>query len=195
MADSPVVTVFQDRQLLILDKPHGVDSQELYKQLRDEHAYLGMHHRLDQPASGLLLFTLDQRVNAAIAAAFRNHTIARTYRAVLMGEATDDVWQWPLEGQAAQTTVAVLSVDNGMSAVECTLATGRTHQIRKHAAMAGVPVAGDRRYAQEAGRAWPRLALHACRLAFTHPKSGRDIVCESEIPADLSQLWGLAASS
>jgi 23S rRNA-/tRNA-specific pseudouridylate synthase len=69
------------------------------------------------------------------------------------------------------------------------------HQIRRHAAMAGVPVLGDLRYGGAAKKLWPRLALHARRLALAHPVSGASLVVESPIPADLAELWEAISGS
>ena len=76
-----------------------------------------------------------------------------------------------------------------MSVVECGLETGRTHQIRRHAAGAGTPVVGDRRHGGAAGRLWPRLALHAVQLRLSHPMSDDPLVVDSPIPADLVELF------
>ena len=167
---------------------------DVFSELSKRFPYVGLHHRLDQAASGLVLLTLDPSVNAAIARGFREHTIERTYLAVLVGSVDDTVWDRPVEGKAARTHVHVVGRGAGLSAVELRLETGRTHQIRQHAAMAGRPIAGDRRYGGEAGRRWPRLALHACRLAFIHPKAGAKITVESPIPSELSPLWGEAGA-
>ncbi len=190
---------YEDRWLLVVDKPSGLPTQRtrdgepgLYDLLRAAHPYLGLHHRLDRPASGLVLFTRHRDANAAVAAGFRDRRIARHYAAVLAGTTTGGTWDRPLDGQPARTEVTVLGGANGMAAVTCRLHTGRTHQIRRHAALAGTPIAGDRRHGGEASRAWPRLALHARRLALDHPVTGERIDLESPLPEDLQALWALA---
>ena len=75
-----------------------------------------------------------------------------------------------------------------MSLLEVDLKTGRTHQIRRHAVQSGHPVVGDRRHGGAAGRLWPRLALHAARLALGHPATGEPLVIESPLPSDLTGL-------
>lgn len=194
---SGAVERYRDRWLLVLDKPAGVPTQRtregepgLYEGI--EAPYVGLHHRLDRPASGLVLFTLDASVNAAVAAAFREHRVERLYAAVLVGEQPSTRWDRPLEGKPARTDLELLAMANGMSAVTCRLHTGRTHQIRQHAALAGRPVAGDRRYGGESAAAWPRLALHARRLALRHPVTREPLVVESPLPDDLTPLWHLA---
>ena len=81
------------------------------------------------------------------------------------------------------------------SIVECRLETGRTHQIRRHAADAGHPVIGDRRHGGAAGKLWPRLALHAWRLAFPHPRTGEVVDLQVALPADVSPLFVRAGLS
>lgn len=194
--------VWRDRWLLVVDKPVGMPTQgapgaadDLHSFLARKEPYVGLHHRLDQPASGLVLLTLDRDVNEAIARAFRSHSIARTYRAVLEGHAVEGAWERPVDGQAARTDVTVVGRGGGMTAVECTLHTGRTHQIRVHAALAGRPIIGDRRYGGDAGRRWPRLALHAWKLAFEHPISGAPVALTAPIPDDLRDLWKQAGGA
>jgi 23S rRNA-/tRNA-specific pseudouridylate synthase len=81
--------------------------------------------------------------------------------------------------------VEVLGVARGRSAVRLRLETGRKHQIRVHAALAGAPVLGDRRYGDEAARAFPRLALHASELALAHPTTGERLTVTAPTPPDL----------
>jgi 23S rRNA pseudouridine1911/1915/1917 synthase len=85
--------------------------------------------------------------------------------------------------------------------IECRLLTGRTHQIRVHLAHAGHPLIGDPVYGARAGRpaarlgpagaaiaAFPRQALHARLLGFTHPATGEKLTFESPLPADMKEL-------
>ncbi len=197
MSDFP--EVYRDAWLLVVDKASGVPTQpapgaanDVYSQLCRRERYVGLHHRLDQAASGLVLLTLDERVNAPIAEAFRSHAIERTYAAVLVGSATTGIWDRPIDGKSARTQVDLVGRGEGLSAVRLRLETGRTHQIRQHAAFAGRPIAGDRKYGGDAGRRWSRLALHAERLAFTHPVSGERVEVIAPIPVDLSALWARA---
>jgi len=78
--------------------------------------------------------------------------------------------------------------------IECRLLTGRTHQIRVHLAERGHPVVGDPVYAGRAGRtgakpvSFPRQALHARHLGFSHPASGEQVAFDSDLPADMAEL-------
>ncbi len=191
--------VYRDRWLLVVDKPSGLPTQptrtgepNLYDQLAAREPYVGLHHRLDRPASGLVLLTLDASVNEAIATGFRTHAITRDYRAILWGEAPPSRWTWPIDGLPAATTLEVEARGSGFTAARLRLETGRTHQIRRHAAHAGHPVVGDRRYGGEAGDAWPRLALHAAALHLAHPITGETLRVDAPLPDDLAPLWRLA---
>ena len=77
-------------------------------------------------------------------------------------------------------------------AARFTLQTGRTHQIRQHAAMAGVPIVGDRRYGGDAGTWLERLALHAGRLRLTHPATGDVMTWTAPLPPPLDSAWAAA---
>ena len=189
---------FQDEALVVVNKPCGLPSQatkegnrtHLYGHLASKFPYVGLHHRLDTPASGLVLFTLRKRFNKAIAEAFRTHSIGRIYQVVVVGHPGESgTWDAPIGDKTARTHFKTLCSAQGMSLIEASLETGRTHQIRVHAAEAGHPIVGDRRHGGSAGGLWPRLALHAAQLKFDHPASGEAITVSAPIPADLQGLW------
>lgn len=196
-----LVERFRDRWLLVVDKPSGLPSQptrsghaqHLYGILQATEAYVGLHHRLDTPASGLVLLTVDRSANKAIAEGFRTGQIHRHYQVVVVGDPGDaGEWTTELDGQAARTRFRRISSAGGMSVLECRLDTGRTHQIRRHAATAGTPVVGDRRHGGAAGRLWPRLALHAAALELAHPITGETLRVDSPLPPDLTGLFAPA---
>ena len=195
-----LVLRYRDEFIAVADKPHGLPAQStreaerahLFGMLQGQFPYVGLHHRLDTPASGLMLFTLDKRVNPAIARGFQTRTIERRYHAVVAGDpGADGVWSAPIDGKSATTRFARLAQASGMSLLEATLQTGRTHQIRIHASTGGHPILGDRRHGGAAGRLWPRLALHAWSLRFTHPMTGEAIAVTSPTPPDLAGLWAM----
>jgi 23S rRNA pseudouridine1911/1915/1917 synthase len=189
---------YQDPCLIIVDKPAGLPAQadreghrtHVYGMLAGRHPYVGLHHRLDTPASGLLLLTLQRGVNPAIAEAFQHNLIRRTYMVVVLGDPGEQgEWSSPIDGDTAHSRFRRLSAAGGMSLLLVRLSTGRTHQIRRHAAEAGHPIIGDRRYGGAAGRAWTRLALHAWALDLRHPLSGEELHVEAPVPADLRPLF------
>jgi len=92
-------------------------------------------------------------------------------------------------GKPARTDVERIATDDTLSALRCTLHTGRTHQIRVHLASRGLPLVGDRLYGGRPAEGIVRQALHAAELAFAHPLSGRPLAFASALPADLAPAW------
>jgi 23S rRNA pseudouridine1911/1915/1917 synthase len=171
----------------------------------------GIVHRLDKGTSGLLVVAKDEPTREALKALFARHAIERAYVALVVGRAEDATidtlhGRHPTDrlrfttrvasGKRAVTRVRVLTRLAGATLVECTLETGRTHQIRVHLAeRMGTPVLGDPLYgkppADPALRALSeRLghqALHARLLGFVHPATGRAVRWESPLPADFER--------
>lgn len=194
----PLPERYRDEVLVVVDKPSGLPSQagreggarNVYGILSATEPYVGLHHRLDTPASGLLLLTLSRGVNPAVAALFAERSVERRYLMAVVGDpGRQGRWDAPLDGKPAATQWRRLGHADGLSLVEARLITGRTHQLRRHAADAGYPLLGDRRHGGAAGRLWPRLALHAWRLRFPHPKTGAEVRVQSDPPDDLAPLF------
>ncbi len=193
---APLVPVYRDDWVLVVDKPSGLASQaprgggdNLVDRLRATEPYVALHHRLDTPASGLMALAIHRRANAGLAHAFRERTAERRYLVVVLGAPGDaGDWAEPIQGRQALTSWRTLAQGAGMSVLEARLHSGRTHQIRRHAAGAGHPVIGDRRHGGAAGRGWRRLALHAWRLHLPHPVQPRSLSCEAPPGPDLLPL-------
>lgn len=190
---------WEDPWLLVVDKPAGLPTQaargggpNLFDTLREGRPYVGLHHRLDTPVSGLVLFTLDPAVNPAVAEAFRTHAIVRTYLAVAVGEVAPGRWERPVDGQPARTGVEVVGRGSGLTALRLRPETGRFHQLRIHAALNGTPLLGDRRHGGGAARGAPRLLLHAAGLAWAHPVTGERCAVDSPWPAAVAAWWARA---
>lgn len=168
----------------------------------------GVVHRLDIGTSGVMVFAKTQRSYRALREAFESHTAVRkTYLAVLHGtpktkhgrlENTIGRKPWDAkrmavdapEGKRAVTEWTVLAKKSGVSLVEFVIETGRTHQIRVHAAHLGCPIVGDELYGDAAKdrrlRVKPsRVLLHAVEIAFPHPASGRMVAFAAEPPPDI----------
>src|SRR4029077_16908107 len=99
------------------------------------------------------------------------------------------------DGKRAVTHIAVREQFDGFTLVECRLETGRTHQVRIHLGEAGTPLCGERVYdrpihGQPVGdrSQAPRLALHAARLGFEHPATGKRLTWDSPLPEDLAEF-------
>ena len=176
----------------------------------------GIVHRLDRDTSGVLVACKDDRIRSRLAMQFERREVRKTYLALVEGEPPLDggvlhyaIGRHPKErkkmavrreGKAAETTFEVLERFERFSWLRFSPRTGRTHQIRVHAAAMGHPVVADLRYgkrtrltladvtgkpADEATVLLARQALHAARLEFTHPRSGERMAVEAPLPPDL----------
>jgi 23S rRNA pseudouridine1911/1915/1917 synthase len=167
----------------------------------------GVVHRLDKDTSGVMVVARTMQARDALGHQFRAHTIERAYEAIVIGEAENRTFdtlhgRHPRSrlrfttrvpaGKRAVTHVRVMARLYGSTHVECTLETGRTHQIRVHLAESGTPVLGDAVYAKPArdarvraaGERLGRQALHARVLGFNHPRTGQRVHFESPLPPD-----------
>lgn len=207
--DEPRV-IFEDDWLVVVDKPCGLLSvpgrsgllrDSVQTRLRQRYPSATgplLVHRLDLDASGLLLAAKDSTTHAILQAQFARREIDKRYLAWLDGSVTgergvielalrvdvDDRPRQihdPIHGKPALTEWQVLERANARTKVALCPRTGRTHQLRVHAAHAlglAAPIAGDRLYGTEG----PRLLLHAETLTFTHPHTGRRITLERPAP-------------
>ena len=160
----------------------------------------GIVHRIDRDTSGLIIAAKNDRAHLALAAQLQDHSLARTYEAVAVGNLREDsgtvdapIGRHPVDrkkmavdrknGREAITHWTVLARYPGYTHVECRLETGRTHQIRVHLASIGHPLLGDTVYG--AKKLVPGLAgqcLHARRLRFVHPATGETVELECPLP-------------
>ena len=164
----------------------------------------GIVHRLDKDTSGLLVVAKSDAAHRALAAQFKAHTAQRTYLAVVRGRVRSDkgtvrapLGRHPVRrkriavvpaGRAAVTHYTVLERFRDATLLACRLETGRTHQIRVHLAHAGYPVIGDPVYGRARAPEIARQALHAARLEFEHPRTGRRVTCSAPVPDDMARL-------
>jgi 23S rRNA pseudouridine1911/1915/1917 synthase len=195
----PFAVVFEDDDVVVVDKPAGLvtaptpesDRGNLLDLLARRGTPIWLVHRIDLMTSGLLVFAKTPAANKALGARFAQHDVEREYRAVVAGlvpgETTIDR---PIAGRRAVTHVTVAERFADATLVAARLETGRTHQIRIHLAGLGHPVLGDDQHGGEVARAFrpqpPRLALHAARLGFVHPRTGERLSFESPLPDELA---------
>ncbi|MEA2162386.1 MAG: rRNA synthase [Thermoanaerobaculia bacterium] len=187
--DVPEISVIRETSdWIAVDKPAGMATQptrdrrvrSLEELLRLRYQTIWLVHRLDTPTSGVVLFARTQSAAAELSALFAEGSIRKTYLALIEKVLTDEqIIDSPVQGKDARTTVRPLRNDGSATLIEAVIETGRTHQIRIHAASIGHPVVGDRRYGT-GGRA-ARLMLHAWKLE--HPKVG---TLEAPVPTSFS---------
>ena len=161
-------------------------------------------HRLDREASGLLVFAKSETTKFYLQDQFKEHSAGRSYMAVterrmvkdeftlksyLAENAIHRCYSTPdqARGKLAITHVKVLKRSSGRTLVEVRLETGRKHQIRVHLSEQGHPIVGDRDYGSRTNPI-QRLALHAVKLAFKHPVTGKVMEFYSPLPAPFSTL-------
>ncbi len=213
------LVLHEDSDLLVLNKPSGLavhggsgislGAIELLRATRGPHSKLELVHRLDRDTSGCLLIAKRPAALRALHTQFREGTIDKRYHALLIGSwsgrgRTVDAPLLTDERRGGERHVRIdpagkesithfVPLERFPDAVlaEIHLATGRTHQIRVHAASIGHPVAGDERYGRSAdpivaGQGLKRLFLHARRLVFSHPGSGEAITVEAPLGDDLT---------
>jgi RluA family pseudouridine synthase len=196
--DEPEIAVIRETDdWIAADKPAGMPTQpardraqrSLEELLRLRYHAIWLVHRLDTPTSGIVLFARSQTAAAELSALFAQSAIRKTYVAIVEGMMTDEqVVDAAVQGKEARTTFRPLRNDGVSTLVEVVIDTGRTHQIRIHAASINHPVAGDRRYGS--GTRAKRLMLHAWKLE--HPRLG---VLEAPLPTSFSLLNALPASA
>lgn len=176
----------------------------------------GIVHRLDKDTSGLMVVARTVESHTALVRAIEAREVEREYEAVCLGVMTGggtveaSIGRHPVDrvrmairedGREAVTHYRVLRRFRGHTHVRLKLETGRTHQIRVHLAHIGHPLAGDPLYGgrrqltagaspalRDALARFRRQALHAARLSFDHPVTGRAIDVESPLPDDFEAL-------
>jgi len=175
----------------------------------------GIVHRIDKDTSGLMVAAKTDRAHEGLAKQFADHSIDRRYLAIAAHRiaTSNGVVDAPLARSSLnRKKVAIVPVGKGKRAVthwrklrdlrdaalvECKLETGRTHQVRVHMASIGHPLLGDPVYGRtkQAHRKdletlnFRRQALHAAVLGFIHPITREALSFESEMPADMQELF------
>jgi len=190
--------LYEDETLLLVNKPAGLlsvpgkeESDSVFlrvKKMRPEASGPMIVHRLDMSTSGLLLLAKNEETYKILQSQFLTRSVKKRYEALLEGEVRGEsgVIDLPLRvdlddrprqmvcyehGKAARTEWQLMARKHGRTRIHFFPITGRTHQLRVHAAHPqglNTPIVGDELY----GHAGARLCLHAAELSFTHPQSG-----------------------
>ena len=160
----------------------------------------GIVHRIDKDTSGLLIVAKNDKAHASLAEQIKAHSFTREYEAVVFGNLKTDegtvdapIGRNPNDrkkmcvternSKHAVTHYRVLSRYKGYTHIRCILETGRTHQIRVHMAYLGHPVAGDQVYGVKGEKLnFSGQCLHAKKIGFIHPKSGKYMEFDSVLP-------------
>ena len=210
--------VYEDEDLLVINKPKGLvvhpaaghqddtlvngllyalgdDLSGINGELRP-----GIVHRIDKDTSGLLAVAKNDLAHAMLASQLKDHTMARTYEAIVCGSFREDsgtvdapIGRHPSDrkkmcvtqrnSKPAVTHWEVVKRYRGYTHIRCKLETGRTHQIRVHMAHIGHPILGDLVYGHKrAELGQDSQCLHAGALCFQHPRDGRPVMVFAELP-------------
>jgi 23S rRNA pseudouridine1911/1915/1917 synthase len=216
---APLEPLFEDEHLLVIHKPAGVLTSTTprekrptalamvtrYLESNDPRARVGLIHRLDRDASGLLVFSKNEPAYESLKRQFFEHTVRREYVAItravptpLEGRIESSLVEQPDgsvrstlklgKGQHAVTEYKTIARAKGQAALWVKLHTGRKHQIRAHLTERGVSIMGDPMYGPR-DRA-PRLMLANVILEFQHPATGKTLHYEIPIPAQFPLVGG-----
>jgi 23S rRNA pseudouridine1911/1915/1917 synthase len=178
----------------------------------------GIVHRLDKDTSGCLVVAKNDEAHLALSAQFASRKVQKTYHAIVCGEMARDrgeiraaIARHPShrkcmtvdeeDGREAHTSYSVLQRLRGATLAEALLHTGRTHQIRVHFKFLGHPLLGDATYGHRQNQKLeeitkfhaPRQMLHAFRLSFIHPRSGKRVAFEAPRPEDFTDALAALA--
>ena len=214
----PLDIVYEDEDLLVINKPKGLvvhpaaghqddtlvngllyamgdDLSGINGELRP-----GIVHRIDKDTSGLLAVAKNDLAHAVLASQLKDHTMARTYEAIVCGSFKEDsgtvdapIGRHPSDrkkmtvtqrnSKHAVTHWEVVARYRGYTHIRCKLETGRTHQIRVHMAHIGHPILGDTVYGhKKAELGQDSQCLHAGALCFRHPRDGRPVMVFAPLP-------------
>jgi 23S rRNA pseudouridine1911/1915/1917 synthase len=187
-------------------QPERLDSSSLNPQsaIQNPQPFVrpGLAHRLDRATSGLMVVAKTQRALSQLSQHFHRRLIEKRYLAVVHGSVEADAvtidapighepeaqpkWSAMEGGKPAETRLRVLERRGGLTLVELEPVTGRTNQLRIHCSHIGHPVVGDEWYAPPG---FPRLCLHAAKLAFHHPSSNEWMQFNSTLPAVIAEAF------
>lgn len=177
--------------IILANPPKGFDPQT---------PRAGLVHRLDRETSGVMIVAKTPEFQSEMVALFANREVHKTYHSIACGEIPDDKGTIDVPigrvaggkikaseiGREAITDYKVLERKNGFTYIELYPRTGRTNQLRVHLNWLGYPVLGDWLYK---GATAPRLMLHARKIEFNHPLTGKKLQFEAPVPDDFMAAW------
>jgi 23S rRNA pseudouridine1911/1915/1917 synthase len=201
-----LVEIFEDDDILIINKAVGFDAQKdieavrLFKKL----PYLQCTHRLDKRVSGLLLLTKNEKALTHINTEFAEHKVVKKYKAIVASKPVADaatLTHWILKDHIKQKAKAyiqeiknskksilsysILQASEKYFMLDLELLTGRFHQIRSQLAAIKSPIVGDVKYGYKRTTTDGSIFLQSYCLQFTHPASKKEIRFEIPVP----EIW------
>lgn len=210
--------IYEDEDIVVINKPKGIvvhptkrhqngtlsNGVLYYFKEKNENSIVRLVNRLDMDTSGLVLIAKNAYSHMALSRDMQKDDFVKSYLAIVHGNLKEKsgVIDKPIyrvgegtlrrvideRGQRSVTRFKVVESYEDADLVELTLETGRTHQIRVHLSSIGHPIYGDSLYGKEENEYIDRQALHAYKLQIPHPKDGRILKLESDLPDDMKNL-------
>ncbi|MBK5934683.1 ribosomal large subunit pseudouridine synthase A [Rhodovulum imhoffii] len=206
--DTPLQILYQDHEILIVDKPSGLLSVPgrgahladcLLSRVRAAFPEALLVHRLDRDTSGVIVFALTPPAQRHLGLQFEKRQVKKIYVAHVQGRlepktGTVDlplIVDWPNRprqkvdhetGKPAVTDWRVVHYDESVTRVRLSPRTGRSHQLRVHMKELGHPILGDPFYGGDTVQLAPRLMLHAQSLRLRHPDGGKGMTFSATCP-------------
>lgn len=189
--------LFHDKHLLAVNKPSGINTHKpdrfapdgIHEWLSRRYGPLSVLHRLDKETSGVLIFGKSRQANQSLSRQFESRQVKKEY--LLLTSQRPSRQKFCARSVDAETEFEFLQPHGQYFLVCARPLTGKTHQIRRHAADNDFPILGDVKYGGEPA---VRLMLHAHRLGFTHPQSGEAMTLEASVPAAFEEGDALAVA-
>ncbi len=206
--DEPLNILYQDHELLLVDKPSGLLSVPgkgahladcLLSRVQAVFPDALLVHRLDRDTSGVMVFAMTAHAQRHLGLQFEKRMIKKTYVARVYGKVEERegrvdlplLVDWPNRpkqhvdhenGKQAITDWKVMRNEDGATRIRLFPQTGRSHQLRVHMLEIGHPILGDPFYATGPARDAPRLMLHAESLRLRHPDGGKGLTFKAKCP-------------
>ena len=199
-----IPVIYEDKNLIIIDKPYGISSQSLPELYKDEYGKdVFLVHRLDQVTRGLMVLAKNSRMAGLISVKLGTAEFKKEYLCLMQGEIDNEgvledylyhdrkknktyVVKKRPGAKLARLGYKLISFKENISLVHIVLETGRTHQIRAQFSNIGHPLVGDGKYGS---RINGDVALCSFRLSFIHPLT-KEKLCFSILP-EMKQKWKL----
>jgi 23S rRNA pseudouridine955/2504/2580 synthase/23S rRNA pseudouridine1911/1915/1917 synthase len=214
--------IYEDKYLLALNKPAGIMveddryknpslislAEEYLRPMAKKEVFLANVHRLDRPASGVLLFAKKKSALKILNEQFQNRTVSKTYLAITTGEMKEKegslknylykdnknrkaliVNAQHKEAQKVELEYKIKDQKEDKLLWQINLLTGKYHQIRAQLSFIGCPIVGDKKYNSQINYHPDQICLHAWKLQIIHPTEGNTLLFEAPMPKD--KPWAL----
>ena len=192
--------LFEDDHLLVVNKPSGINTHkpdrftpdgihEWLTKREPRWRNLSILQRLDKDTSGVIVFGKTQRANQSLTQQFEKHTVEKTY--LLLSAVRPTRQKFWAKSPNCLTEFEFVDSHGDYFLTQARPLTGKTHQIRRHAAESGFPILGDALYEGETA---PRLMLHAYKVGFEHPATAERVLFEASVPRAFDEVDALVAA-